>query len=224
MKNSKTLILLAIIAIFTFQLSGQVAINTSFHTNRISDKDPQLSQDNLFDAFTMGAGVGVDYWFRLKNHRLEFTPELSYQRELDTRSEKLPALQASSFQFKFNTNIYPLDFLNDCECPTFDKDGEFLKKGFFISLHPGIDYGNLRTRGEDITTPINDEHFWFIAGAGVGFDFGVSKLLTITPYFRWLRYLNADFQDQAFNFNQNNFGVRLSLRADYVRNQRRRGW
>ena len=224
MKIIKVLTILTPIILLANQLIGQIAVNTSFHTNRISDKVVELGSDNLYDAFNIGAGIGVDYWFRLKNHRLEFTPELSYQREIDTRTEKTPELQSSSLQFKMNTNVYPLDFLNDCECPTFDKDGAFLKKGFFISVHPGIDYGSVNNQGENIMTPIDDQHTWFILGAGVGFDFGISKLLTITPYFRWLRYINADFQELAFNYNQNNFGVRLSLRGDYLRNQRRRGW
>lgn len=138
--------------------------------------------------------VGLDYWFRLKNKRIEFTPEIgfaSYSGSLPANRDPLlsetDTYKSSYFSFYFNSNIYLLDFGGDCNCPTFNKDGDLIKKGFFIRLSPGIIY-NTRSQtiegnsaGSITGSTYQEESTNFSFRAGLGLDIGVSPFLTVTP-------------------------------------------
>ena len=59
--------------LFTFNLSAQFGVNAGYRTNSAD------GWENYFrgqDFLNSGFKVGVDYWFRLKNRRVEFTPEV----------------------------------------------------------------------------------------------------------------------------------------------------
>ncbi|MCB0639363.1 MAG: hypothetical protein KDC54_22210 [Lewinella sp.] len=126
-----------------------------------------------------GWQAGVDYWFRLKNARIEFLPTLAYSRQAVPSAifdENTDELIAQAGHFFFNVNIYPLDLRGDCDCPTWSKEGPTLEKGLFLQLSPGISYFNLTNAegGGDGNLAAN-------IGLGLGFDFGLSELITITP-------------------------------------------
>ena len=173
-----------------------------------------------------GYAVGLDYWFRLKNYRIEFSPELNYA----WFSESLaggPDLQYQYFSLFVNTNFYFLDFTGDCDCPTFSKQGTFLDKGLFLQLSPGLSSINV-----SIDEPDRKDLFNEIVpsiGFGLGFDLGVSDLLTITPMFGGRFYFGPkweDMKDYEFTTDQGTYsfasdqgnlfqwfaGIRLGLR------------
>lgn len=196
---------------------GQVGIKAvgTFAKNRIAEI---TSQERLF---TSRFGLGADYWFRLKKYRLEFLPSVhvQYAREKFNISDQVVGdLRWSSIDFAPAIQFYPLDFFNDCQCPTFSKQGKFLKKGLFISLAPGIGYHVLNSK--NINESSGD---WLLFGrAGVGLDIGLSDLLTLSPAvhyqlsqpMNWSQYFQSP-TSTSLNINSGLFlSLRLGLRLD----------
>ena len=126
------------------------------------------------------AVVSAHYWFRLKEKRIEFLPQLSYATTLG--SDALVPVTQSRISLFFNTDIYLFDLLNDCNCPTFSKQSGGFQKSFFFEISPGVDFQMIKTKNfPSSETPNTDDEITFRLGLGVGFDIGVSDLLTITP-------------------------------------------
>jgi hypothetical protein len=182
-----------------------------------------------------GAQVGIDYWFRLKNYRVEFLPELSFstfkrvwQNPDGTTLSVKEQLNSSFLGLHFNTNFYIFDFKGDCNCPTFGKQGPDAKKGFFIQVAPGVDYVFNSFKKSEETKTVND--IVPSIGIGIGVDFGLTNLLTLTPMVKMHHYFGVDWdglntyfeapsQPISDEFNKNNItqffvGVRIGLRLD----------
>ena len=107
--------------------------------------------------------------------------------------------ESNMYSFFFNTNIYFLDFAGDCDCPTFSKDGNFVDKGLFLQLSPGISMMNMTV--EDTEGSREQESFVPSIAAALGMDIGVADLLTITPFFGIRYYINPgwdEFEGQSF--------------------------
>lgn len=176
-------------------------------------------------------GFGVDYWFRLKNQRIEFMPtlhyassstEISFQRDVSIRG-----FDIRTVGLQLNTHIYFLDFKGDCDCPTWSKSEPWVEKGLFLLVSPAIDYqlfdySTMSNIGE--TSTVNSTDLNFNIGVGLGLDIGVSDLITITPYagvrfhqkMDWEDFL-ADIEDQIgteSNMRQMYGGIRLGIRLD----------
>ncbi len=194
-------------------------------------------------SFQQGQEVALDYWFRLKEKRIEFHPTISYgvfegllslpfrpsepQLELDGVDFRL---QEIGFQFK--TNIYPFDFGTDCDCPTFGKQGPALHKGFFLQLAPGISYLSVRSQPNYYSTEAFKDQAWLpTLGLGAGIDFGVSKFLTVSPTLTYRRSLGQfhwqaleQIDDLPFEYGSSKahlaalqFSIRLGFRLDHRR-------
>ncbi|MCB0632490.1 MAG: hypothetical protein R2824_29420 [Saprospiraceae bacterium] len=186
-------------------------------------------QEETSDLFDKGWSAGVDYWFRLRNKRIEFLPELNYT-QLNNSLAAYANNEAKIYSFFFNTNIYFLDLPGDCDCPTWSKEGPTLKKGLFLQLSPGISYWDmtLGAATEDVNL-FADRHLAFSMGAGLGFDLGLSDLITFTPMVnvRYFQKITLDHFDtinaQAGEFVSNaeasplflSAGVRLGIRLDH---------
>ncbi len=195
---------------------GQIGINVGY----LQMQAPDFEQRHQLNENFLGSGisVGLDYWFRLKRKRLEFTPELNYtsfsgQYDLDDIVNEFDFKQYGLF---LNTNIYPLDFANDCDCPTFSKQNDFFKKGFFIQISPSITMlDKTQTKGDEINTQ-NDLQFGL--GLGAGIDIGLLDLLTITPLVRYTHYFEGELpyvpngEPTAFGINNLFAGVRVGIR------------
>jgi hypothetical protein len=169
-----------------------------------------------------GWQAGVDYWFRLKNTRIEFLPTLSFGR-ISGRADSGNDFIAQKIQiasFFFNTNFYLFDMAGDCDCPTFSKEGNTLQKGLFFQVSPGVSYfryGIETVEGEQTSSEIA-----FGAGAGAGFDLGVSDFLTLTPFAGLRYYPRVDgwagdipnVGDTGSSLLQTLLGIRVGLRLD----------
>lgn len=161
----------------SWDTNGQIGVKpvSTITQNRISERN---TNNQLFPFLT---GLGVDYWFRLKKYRLEFFPSLQFQyaHENVTLSDASKgALNWSVIDFTPIIQFYPLDFKNDCMCPTFSKQGQLFKKGLFLQLAPGIAYSNLNGKNTEVDRISN----WMgITRVGVGLDIGISDLITFSP-------------------------------------------
>lgn len=161
----------------------------------------QVITDNLGSTdFNLNQiGFGADYWFRLKNQRIEFMPTLKYAAS----NTAIPhpsdgsnrVFDLKSIGLHWNTNIYFLDFKGDCDCPTWSKSEPWVEKGLFLFISPGVDYQSFNYAvmdNDDANAILEVEHkdLNFNIGAGLGLDIGISDLITITPY-AGLRFHNT---------------------------------
>ncbi len=219
---------LIIIALFicSHSLFAQFGINAGLRTNGETNWQYFSDQD---DFLKTGFKVGIEYWFRLKKVRVEFTPELNFSQfksDITSPLGDVFNLKSNIYGLHLNTNIYPLNFKDDCNCPTFKKDGQVIEKGFHFILSPGVNYFDLTINKDSYKT----SDIVFSAGLGVGLDVGLTDYLTVTPLVMYHRYFEADWEDldKALNyldelpadastntsFNQFFFGAKVSIRLD----------
>ena len=225
--------LLPLVLLFLVQMvHAQLGVHVGYRYNNAPDWKIVRSFDGEieeFDILTEGLSFGVDVWFRLKNVRVEFLPELNYSQfstDVET-SEETIGLSSSFASLFVNTHIYFLDFFGDCNCPTFSKDGSTINKGIFLQVSPGLSYLTNTFDAENGKNTSSD--FAFSIAAGLGIDIGISDLFTITPY-GGLRYyptvtwdnLNQitenyfllDIKQEESTLVQPYFGIRLGFRFD----------
>ena len=155
---------------------------------------PDAAMNQQTELLGNGFGIGLDYWFRLKSQRIEFLPEINYAQfnqyqlngsDLDRSNQ--------AFSFFFNVNIYPLDLVSDCNCPTFSKQNDLVKKGFFVQVSPGFSYFLHDFTSDERKVEISSSAFSL--GTALGLDVGVSNVLTITPVAGFRYFFNAELED-----------------------------
>lgn len=224
----RTFQLFFILLISSFGASAQIGISAQFLSYPL-EYEEELYGTDFYDA---SVGFAFDYWLRLKNYRWEMVPTLSanFGQGIETDaifSNTEVNMWASKFHIK--NNLYILDFKNDCDCPTFSKQSGWFSKSFFLQVSPGISYHKLTANAEGLDTNLNDSRFQAELGLGAGFDFGISDLITISPYFNYVftSKTNNVFPTTSSvieEFRTNHFlaGIRLGLRPDYARPSSRR--
>lgn len=242
----KQTILLVAFFLITNLAFAQFGVTGRYHFNKAPDWVPIGEKDASDPHKFLGNGwsVGLDYWMRLKNYRIEFLSELNVAQFKSEPNSKIPAVESFSNQFYsffLNTNFYLFDFLGDCNCPTFSKQGQLLKKGFFLQISPGITYLQNKVTINQEAAPFNGDLYessdWAVSiGAGAGLDIGLSDFVTITPMVS-LRYFPAAKWDQLHSYSnireeslhveesaiwQLSAGARLGFRLDYKSKGRRR--
>ena len=109
--------------------------------------------------------VGISYWFRLKKRRLEMHPEVYAYRSVATGSTA--GDRSVHGGIRVPVQAYFLDWESDCMCPTFSKQGLWLKKGLFAWGAPGLQFQPAKLAGT--------------MEGGIGFDIGAGNILTIVP-------------------------------------------
>lgn len=195
--------ILFFLAIFGSSLAiGQIGIRTSYLNNDAPKWElTALSGSNIEEIQPeTGFSIGLDYWFRLKNRRVEFFPEINYASFTDNWDVGLD-LKFNMYSFYLNTQIYFLDFAGDCDCPTFSKDGTFLDKGLFLLLSPGFSLQNFETSPtEGQTTKVETNAINF--GAGLGLDIGITDVFTITPYGGVRYFFSTPWETLNIELNQ----------------------
>jgi hypothetical protein len=221
--------------------SAQFGVRAKYNMNSFSDWDEYLDENitgNIDNIFSSNLEVGVDYWFRLKSHRIEFMPEIAMGLKSSSAYDKQATTSNFSyFAFNFNTHIYLFDLEGDCDCPTFSKQGPSLKKGFFISFSPGILYNKKDIEIEQMESNYSSNQLNFRFGLGIGYDIGLSDLFTITPIISYNVTPGIAFDELAYMFSptpdkstfpntsglkQLQFQIRFGFRPDYVKSYGRR--
>ena len=148
-------------------LTAQFGVTSFYNFNDLRTRNlPDMTRDEVVD-YENSLEVAAHYWFRLPKQRVEFQPTVYYASQLSDRP-----LATNEFGFQFKTNVYLFDLGTDCNCPTFGKQGPQLQKGLFLQLSPGVAFHQFD--GQERAT-------LFTLGGGVGIDFGVSNLVTLTP-------------------------------------------
>ncbi|WP_116105413.1 hypothetical protein [Lewinella sp. IMCC34191] len=179
--------------------SAQVGVSGFYNFNRAKLVGDAVNpnEDNL-SPYANGPELAVNYWFRLPKNRIEFQPTVYFAQSGDNS----PWREAG---FQFKTNIYVFDLGTDCDCPTFGKQGPQLEKGFFLQLSPGVARHWANLNG------VNMGNTALTLGAGVGIDFGISNLLTLTPIAS-LRHTVTDYTGmEAVNASGEELDVRGQL-------------
>jgi len=196
----KSLLSIAVFLIFcSLSLQAQVGIRANYHAlnvptweRLVQTASPEILGSSLN---TMGYSIGLDYWFRLKDYRIEFFPEVGYS-SLATVNQTDNSFQWNQYFTKLNTHFYVLDFEEDCDCPTFSKQSPWFKKGFFFSIMVGGGYSNMNSIGPMSTA--YDE--WnLLASMGVGLDIGISDFITLTPTLQWAHWITPEWQGISYN-------------------------
>ena len=228
----KNLILILLLGLSFFDLNAQFGFTVSNRFNDATNWELIVEDGNgtpntpiLGDGFSFG----VDYWFRLKNLRIEFLPEINYGKynNFDATTNGLN-IDNEFISLFFNTNIYLFDLVSDCNCPTFSKQDDFLQKGFFIQLSPGYSFIRNSISWEGSTNDISKGAFSI--GGGIGLDIGLSDLVTLTPLLGIRFYPSVTLDDftttssqldeqltllnEDSSIAQTYFGLRLGIRLD----------
>ncbi len=150
-----------------------IQIKHLFGQSLILDEE-QISQNGLHTT--------LEYHFRIKKKRLEFHPGLGYRFTWNTHQHQG---YFNAVDLDLATSIYPFDFGGDCDCPTFSKDGNLIKKGFFFEVAPGVSYqilNKLRSDPDDPSRlPIRSKNLVLKLSGATGLDIGISDQYTITP-------------------------------------------
>jgi hypothetical protein len=163
-----------------FTSDGQIGISSGGTLNRaegwvITDLNNNLKNNlpgnSLFLSLT--------YEFSIQKYRIAIVPEVGgalFKNEI----ADLGTFTNKTFRFQLNTHIYFLDFKGDCDCPTFSKKGSPLKKGLFLNVAPGISY--FANTVNPLTSPTTDYFIKPNIGAGLGYDIGLTKNITLTTF------------------------------------------
>lgn len=184
---------LALILSLFLTLQIQAQFGLSGYYSRINQQEGVYELDGNTSGITgTGYAVGLDYWFRLKNKRIEFSPELNYAHHdlnIELTNIGSGAIKGDAYSLFLNTNIYPFDFNTDCDCPTFSKQNDTFKKGFFIQLSPQVSYH--KSSYEEL----EQEGITFGASLGIGLDIGINKMFTISPIVRYNYHFGLEMVD-----------------------------
>ena len=177
---------------------------------------------------SQGVEASAYYWFRLKDKRIEFLPEVGYAFISDPQGIDFTLNVDYAFA-AFNVDFYLFDLLNDCDCPTFSKQGNFFQRSFFIEVSPGVDYQFIESYDAISNFTYDDQSLSFRIGLGIGFDIGISDLLTITPLIKY-NYRTRPAWDSQYLLNEESIpegnewlltaGLRVIFRPDYTRRYR----
>ena len=173
-------IFLILLLIIPFTSKAQIGIAAGGTLNRakgwiITD----LNNNMKYDLPGNSLFFNLNYEFSIQNYRIAFVPEIGgalFENDIID----LGTFKNKTLRFQLNTHIYFLDFKGDCDCPTFSKKGNPLKKGLFLNISPGVSYftNTVETPSSNITDNLIKPNI----AAGLGYDIGVNENITITTF------------------------------------------
>ena len=157
-------------------LSAQFGIQLNITQPVASETEFDGSGEVPERDYNLGQELSINYWFRLPNQRVEFLPTLRFGLAEQAGQQ----FQLAEYGADFKVNVYPFDFLGDCDCPTFGKQGPQLQKGFFLQLAGGYSFYDAEF-GAEVKSPNRENGSSFTYGGALGLDIGLSNLITLTP-------------------------------------------
>lgn len=177
--------------------------------------DGSLSSVPDVDITSFGVQVGCQYWFRLKRQRVEFIPGFHIAADLGTQSE-FHNYGITNVQgiVAFPVLIYPFSFKDDCNCPTFKKQGNVINKGLHLIIHTSATFNKRNVEHDSVST--NTSAFVPSIGIGAGLDLGISRILTLTPFIIYQKYIRDKLEtienhEVIVSHESLNIGVRLRI-------------
>ena len=218
-------------------MTAQLGIRTKYLSNDIDDNQAKILNPflrNNQNPLSNGFGIGVDYSINLKNSKIIFLPEIGINYSSSSSTDDFLnglELNYTYIYFIMNTRIYPLDLNGNRDCPTFSNQNSLIKKGFHFEFSPGLGYYQTYTGYWSYSTEPGFEtevsSISYKIGLGMGLDFGINNLITMTPYVvynyhferNYLMGLLSRFQnivtDQGGNdMSQLELGLRFAIRFD----------
>ncbi len=187
-------LLLTILLIGAGKLSAQIGIRLHHQSLNARSWEALADMSPNDPAYSSSVfGVGLDYWFRLENYRVEFFPEIGYTTHTAFKQSS-QNLTYSSYYARVNTHFYVLDFEADCKCPTFSNQSPWFSKGFFLMAVAGAAMQNYPS---SIPFPDGSSQIIFQAGLGAGIDIGIIDLITLTPYVSYLYHITPHWEGLA---------------------------
>ena len=225
----KKLIFSTILLCIVYTSQAQFGVNVRYSSNNFSAWSGITQAASGGPIFENHLEFALDYWFKPGEYRAEYLLEAAFSDQTTTLlGDREYSL--TTYTLGVKSNLYIFDFKGDCDCPTFSKQGGFFKKSFFLQWNANIGYWQKEVNlfGESNNNLAVD------IGGGLGFDIGISDLLTITPtltyqYFPWLTWEQFGLRHQIGGIENLNakitatmvkFGVRIGLRPDFIREQR----
>ena len=130
-----------LLSIFIFTLFISCSINSQIGIEFIGNSNTYNSWNDVIyeysakesKIFKYSYGGGVNYWFRLKNYRLEFTPGVYYLFSKFKFPESVCKFEYITHiaGIEFDVNLYPFDFIArnfERDCPTFSDKGQWFRR------------------------------------------------------------------------------------------------
>lgn len=183
------------------------------------------SANYVVPEYAYGLGVGPSYGFRFRSKRIEMDPAIlltgivGNYKELDRNFKELGS------ELQFPIAIYPMDFNNDCNCPTFNKEGEKFRKGFYFFVLPALRYSQIRVEKKLQKPEIKDGYFRYSVGIGIGMDFGINRHTTLSPSLSFHKTFQDSFsyfiaEDKLNNSDASRTYLQLALRLNWYKGRR----
>ncbi len=209
------LVILVLIAQMPYTASAQFGVRAQVVRADITAPQHRsmVNQDAGTDQW--GYDIGAHYWLRMKNHRIEFFPEVSIAQFRGTApiNGRDLTLDMDRYGISLPVSVYPLDLKGDCDCPTFSKQSQWLKKGLFLQVVPAFYQVHASFSDQMASKTWNSQ---VGLAAGVGIDIGLSDLITITPLIHYFDQFYHSNDEGPLGGDEVRFGVRLALRPDYL--------
>lgn len=201
-------------------LFSQYTISYRYAKNTY-DQWNTVTTDN---AFPQNHELALGYYFKLPKFRVEFLPELVYgtksSASLRVRGHEGSNVSQSYAALSIPIHFYLFNMKDDCDCPTFSKQGPKFLHSLSVFAAPRVRY-TIRS----FEHMQEDANIIPSLGLGVAYDIGISDLITFTPHLgihlnfndEWKSTVTKDVLFPKDSFTTLMAGIRTILRFDYVR-------
>ena len=205
------------------KISAQIGIEVVGMQSKLNDWDELIDEYALedYDFFRYTVGGGINYWFRLKEYRVEFTPGIFYHYSQFKFSNP-----ACSYRYHYmdagaelDINLYPFDFMRrtyEKDCPSFSNKEQWFSKSFFFQFSPGLYISRMDISNKDIISYDMAGKFDF----GVGIDMKLSHHIIVAPIIKYGFNIGQEWEGLGEfhglnDFNDKTSGNYLSLTLSF---------
>jgi len=140
-----------------------------------------------------GYGQAIDLKIAgFENYRIQF--HLNAGTNNATTSLEDRAFKLRKNDIGLSGKIFFLSLEADCDCPTFSREAGLLEKGLFAEFLTGASFFQAEMTNDNSIIS-EDNGVTFKIGFGLGVEIGITDLVTISPFVRYQRYFNAEWED-----------------------------